>query len=104
MTTFCIAYKNEQTTKMHEQQGSDCGGWVRISSFVSFEEARRIFDIRKDEYKNSAVGLFAVHDDDDLAWFQRSPRFLSNRHIVFSQATVRLAFGGLINSRSSDWF
>lgn len=103
MTTFCVAYKNQNTIKWAENTGHAAGGWVRISAFIPFDEARRLFDIRKDEYKNSAVGLFALHDDGP-AWFERRPRYLANGHVLFNDASVRHAFGGLINSRASDWF
>jgi len=103
MTTFCVAYQNKVTIDWAEKTGHAAGGWVRISDFLSFDEARRLFDIRKDEYTNSAVGMFAEHGDGS-AWSDRRPRYLANRHILFSETAVRSAFGDLINSRSSDWF
>ena len=103
MTTFCVAYKNQSTIKWAEQSGNLSGGWVRVSSFLPFDEARRLFEIRKGEYGNSAVGIFAEHGDGS-AWYERRPRYLANSHILFSVSSVRHAFGGLINSRASDWF
>lgn len=103
MTTFCVAYKNQNTIKWAEKSNHAAGGWVRISAFLSFDEAKRLFDIRKNEYTNSAVGIFAEHGDG-TAWFDRRPRYFANKHVLFCESSVSAAFGGLINSRSSDWF
>ena len=104
MKKFCVAYKNEYTTKIDEQRGSACEGWVRISAWCSFESALNIYKTRITEFdENTAVGIFP-DGDDDLCWWHRRPRRLHNRYVLFCEANVRLAFGGLINSAHSGMF
>lgn len=102
MVKFCVAYKNDYTTKIDEQRGSACCGWVRMSAFVSYDEAQRIFETAKKQFsENTAVGVFAEHYGE-TPWFSRRPRLLHNRHVLFSEVAVRQAFGGLINAARSD--
>lgn len=102
MVKFCVAYKNEYTTKIDEQRGSACNGWVRMSAFVSFDEAQRIFQTATKQFsENTAVGLFREGYGVE-AWYNKRPRYLHNRHVLFSESAVRQAFGGLINAARSD--
>jgi zona occludens toxin (predicted ATPase) len=102
MTTYCVAYKNEKTVEWAEKTGNMAGGWVRISAFLPFDEAKRLFDVRKVEYTNNAVAIFA--NNDTSAWYDRRPRYLANQHILFANAPIGSALSGLINARESDWF
>jgi len=104
MTKFCVAYKSKITTEWAEKTGNMAGGWVRISGFVSLDEAKNIFNVRKVEYKNAAVAIFADHENDPVAWYNRRPSYLANRHIIYADAPISNALGGLINARESDWF
>ena len=103
MTTFCIAYKNNKTIEWAERTGNLAGGWVRISGFLSWDEAKRLFDIRKNEYTKSAVAIFS-NTNDGGAWYDRRPRYLANSHILVADAPMPAALAGLINARESDWF
>ena len=104
MTTFCVAYKNEFTTNLADKTGNMAGGWVRISAFLPFNEAKSLFDLRKDGFKNSAVAIFSKPDDNSVAWFDRNPSYIANRHVLVAGAPISAAIGGLINARESDWF
>jgi hypothetical protein len=104
MTTFCVAYKNEKTTNWAEQTGNMAGGWIRIGGFLTLDEAKRLFEIRKGEFTNSAVAIFSKPDDNSVAWFERRPSYLANRHSLVANAPIPVALGGLINARESDWF
>ena len=104
MTTFLVAYKNDYTTEYANKTGDAKDGWQRISGFVSFSEAKDIFNLRKNELTNSAVAIFAVHEKSDTPWFCRRPRFIANRHIIGMSTSITPALGGLINSLQSDWF
>ena len=103
MTTFCVAYKNEITTNWAEKTGNMAGGWVRISAFLPLDEAKRLFEIRKGEFNNSALAIFP-HDNNEAAWYERRAWYLTNRHILSAGANISSAIGGLINAREADWF
>jgi hypothetical protein len=96
-TEFCVAYKNSFTAKCSPQTN----GWVRTTVWGKFSDTMLAFDAIKADYPNSAVGIFSFNQAIETPWFYRRPRYLHNRHVIFSGASVRQAFGGLINSRSS---
>ena len=104
MVTFCIAYKNEHTIEWAERTGNMAGGWIRISAFLDFTEAKRLLEIRAPEMSNSAVAMFANHQNDPVAWYERRPRYISNSHILTAGAPISADLAGLINARESDWF
>jgi hypothetical protein len=102
VTTFCVAYKNELTTEWAERTGNMAGGWIRTSAFVSYTDAKQIFQSIKGDYPDTAVAIFA--ENGETAWYDRRPLYLHNRHILFADAPISAALGGLINARESDWF
>jgi hypothetical protein len=102
MTQYCVAYKNKLTTEWAERTGNEAGGWIRISAFVSYTEAKRIFHSIKGDYPNSAVAV--LPENGETLWYDRRPIYLHNRHILFADAPITAALGGLINSKDAGWF
>ena len=103
MVTFCIAYKNEHTIEWAERTGNMAGGWIRISAFEDLQTIKRLFDVRKSEYPNSALAIFP-NDNGEAAWYDRRPWYLANRHIINKDALISGALAGLINSKDAGWF
>lgn len=101
MTDFCVAYKNKQGDGAGDEPDS---GWVRITDFVPYADARSAYEDAKQQLgDDTAIGLFHEHHGGQ-PWHEHRPRLLHNRHVLFSQAAVRQAFGGLINAACSDMF
>jgi hypothetical protein len=104
MTNFCLAYKNELTTEWAERTGNMAGGWIRVSDFEDFTSIKRLFDARKVDYPNSALAIFPNKANDEIAWYDRKPWYIHNRHILVADAPITSNLSGLINARESDWF
>jgi len=103
MAKYCVAYKNDDTTKHAERTGNLSHGWYRISAWSDFSDTKRVYTSLCKQFNHSAVGIFFEHDNDPVAWYDRQPRYLHNRHVLFNPNNIRAAFGGLINSVESDY-
>jgi len=104
MNKYCVAYKNEYTTQAAKEQQDAKNGWQRISGFVSWDEAKRIYEIRKTEFKKSAIAIFMSRDNSTTPWFCRRPRRIFNQHILTENQSIHPALSNLINSLDSSWF
>ena len=104
MTTYCVAYKSHYTTAIARSRLDPKSGWERISGFISFTEAKQLFELRKDELTNSAVAIFASVESSTTPWFARCPCYIANQHVINKNAPLAPFLAGLINSKSSDWF
>ena len=104
MVTFYVAFKNNKTIEWAKRTGNAGNGWVRCSAFLGFCEAQRLFQSMKPAYPNSALAVFSNHEDEPVAWYDREPRYIFNRHVLVADAPISSAVAGLINARESDWF
>lgn len=93
MTEYIIAYKR------HSIQ------WTKISGGYSLlSEARQVADKLQADYPNSALGIFAIHENETDDWRERKPRYIFNEAALVGAAGPRAALGGLVGSLGSDWF
>ena len=94
---FILAYANDST----DYEWLKCGF---ASDFTGAINTARIWS--STSMQNSAIGIFAVRDNDPVDWRDKYPRRIYNRWVLTQGLPISIssALGGLINSLESDWF
>jgi hypothetical protein len=92
---WMIAYANESTNY----------DWHKCGILNDFQAAvNTCRDWSTTNMKNSALGIFAIRDNDPVDWRDKKPRRIYNRWVLTQDAPIPASLGGLINSLESDWF
>lgn len=101
MAQYTIAVKNEKTVEHDERTGRLTKGWQRVYSWSNLSDVKQVYDgiVKRGQYKGYIIGVFISHNNDVVAWYDRSPRFAHDTRDKSDWQFKGLR--GLINSRSS---
>jgi hypothetical protein len=102
MAKYTIAYKNDRTVEHDNKTGRLSKGWVRVYGWDSLDMTVRVYNrmVKDGQFNGSILGVFISHENDVMAWFDRTPRLAHDTRDKSDWQFKGLR--GLINSRSSS--